>query len=195
MKQKILLLTILCICIYSSRISAQFMHGVGVTFSGITGNVTTPSSSSGIGLTQSTITYFPRYNFVEKENSSISIGAPVGVGIGLVRNTYGGDVGFSFSYDLPVVLDYNIGARSTADNANRWGGYFGLGFGYFKVNISGSVYSNFDGATYGPLARGGVRFPASRNDDASTISLGVFFKTGLEKDKLTSFGFNMIYEL
>ena len=92
------------------------MHGFGATISALYGTITTPYSSSSFSLAQTNLTYFPRYNFVETNNSSISIGLPVGIGIGIASNAIGDDAGVAFAYDLPAVLDYNIGCKSTSQN-------------------------------------------------------------------------------
>ena len=54
------------------------MHGFGVTISALTGTVTSPGSKSSLALSQTNLTYFPRYNFIENDNSSVSIGLPIG---------------------------------------------------------------------------------------------------------------------
>jgi hypothetical protein len=155
-----------------------------------------PGNSESISLTESNLTWFPRFNFVENENSSISIGAPIGVGIGITTNTYGGDAGVQFSYDLPVVLDYNIGCKSTSDNTATFGGYFGVGFGYNKVNISESSYSDFNGSSYGPLFRAGCRIGSSKESwNGHGVTVGVYYKIGLESNKLHTIGFNVLYDL
>ncbi len=46
----------------------------------------------------------------------LSVGFPVGIGVGIVSNSLAGDVGVSFAYDLPAVADYNIGFKSTSEN-------------------------------------------------------------------------------
>jgi len=168
--------------------SQKLMNSFGATISVLKGGDVT--------LAQTSFSYFPRLNIMERENSSISIGAPVAVGIGLARNTYGDDAGISFTYDLPIVVDYNIGCKSTKENERNFGGYFGLGFGYYKVSISQSTYSNFTGATYGPIFRAGVRFGSSNeNWHGHAVTIGLFFKNGLEAAKLKTFGFNILYDL
>lgn len=180
-----------------TNINAQgFMHGYGATISVLTGKVKSSGSTSTFTLQQTTLTYFPRYNFIENENSSVSIGAPVGIGIGIATSTYGDDAGVAFAYDLPVVLDYNIGCKSTIDNEQNFGGYFGLGFGYYKVSISKSQYSDFKGATYGPIFRGGVRIGSERESwKGHGLTIGIYYKQGLEKDKLKTFGFNVLLDV
>ncbi len=186
------LLFVLCVC-SSSLFSQHFMQSAGATISAITGTVKIPGGSESFGLSQTNLTYFPRFNFVENEHSSISVGAPIGLGIAIVTNTIGNDVGISFAYDLPLVVDYNIGCKSTKDNDRSFGGYVGAGFGYYKINISNSEYSNYNGATYGPMVRGGVRFKLP-NWDSYALTIGMYYKKGMEADKLTTIGFNVLYD-
>ena len=171
----------------TSAFTQNLMHSYGATISVLSG--------SGITLSQTSVCYFPRYTFAEAENTSFSVGLPVALGIGISNNAYG-DAGVAFAYDVPAVLDYNIGCKSSPDNEATFGGYFGIGFGYYKINISKSAYSNFSGATYGPMARAGVRF-SSVNETwrGHDISVGVFYKKGLETAKLNTIGFNVLLDL
>lgn len=171
------------------------MHSVGGTISVLSGTVTTPGETSSFSMMQTNITYFPRYNFIENENSSVSVGAPIGAGIGIASNMYGDDAGVSFAFDLPLVVDYNLGFKSTSEISNYFGGYFGVGFGYYHVSITGSQYSNFDGSTYGPLVRGGVRIgSANESWGDHGLTIGLFYKKGLEETKFNTFGFNVLYD-
>ncbi len=191
MKKTIAFFAMLCLTTPASY-SQTLMHGLGATISVLSGHVGEESSSKFM-LSQTNICYFPRLNFVENDNSSISVGLPLGIGIGVVSSNGGSDAGVLFAYDLPVVLDYNIGAKSTLDNEQTFGGYFGVGFGYYKVNISKSQYSDFNGASYGPIFRGGVRIaPASENWQGHGLTIGAFYKKGIEKDKLSTIGFNIL---
>ncbi len=183
---------------FNAKLNAQqLMHSFGLTLSVLQGTLQEGGGNSeSFGVEQNNLTYFPRYNFVENENSSISVGAPIGIGIGLVSNTFGSDAGVLFSYDLPVVIDYNIGCKSTMENDWNFGGYFGVGFGYNKVTISESSYSNFNGSSYGPLFRAGFRFGSARESwNGHGITAGAYYKIGLDKNKLYTIGFNVLYDL
>ena len=69
----------------------------------------------------------------------------------------------------------------------------GAGFGYYHVSVSNSAYSDFSGASYGPMGRLGMRFGnESWGDKALTV--GVFYKKGLEDSKLSTIGLNVIYD-
>jgi hypothetical protein len=184
--------------IFIARAGAQqWMHSFGLTLSVLQGTLHEGAGSSEtFAVEENNLTYFPRFNFVENENSSISIGAPIGIGLGLVSNTYGGDAGVIFSYDLPLVIDYNIGCKSTTGNDKNFGGYFGVGFGYNKVNISESSYSNFNGSSYGPLFRAGFRFGSSKESwNGHGVTAGAYYKIGIDNNKLYTIGFNVLYDL
>lgn len=83
---------------------------------------------------QTSFTYFPRLNILERDNSSVRVGVPLSLGIGIASATYG-DAGVVLAFDIPVVLDYNFGLRSNMDNENNFGGYLGAGFGYKQVSM------------------------------------------------------------
>lgn len=172
------------------------MKSLEITISSICGTVTSLGSTSKFSLLQTNFTYFPRYNLAEFENSSISVGLPLGGGISIASNTYGNDPRIAFAFDLKGVADYNIGCKSTRENEKSFGGYLGLGFGFYHINISQSQYSNFNGSIYGPLFRGGFRFGGD-NDfwKGQHMTIGFFYKIGIEKDKLTTIGINLLYDL
>ncbi len=195
MLKKILMPAIILLATHQISFSQEFMHSIGGTISVLSGTIKSEGETSSFSMMQTNFTYFPRYNFIENENSSLSIGAPVGAGIGIASNTYGDDAGVSFAFDLPIVLDYNLGFKSTSETSNYFGGYFGAGFGYYHVSITGSQYSNFDGSTYGPLVRGGVRIGSSNESWGDHgLTIGIFYKKGLEETKFNTFGFNVLYD-
>src|SRR5579863_465628 len=181
----------------ASGSAQQLMHSFGLTISVLQGTLQEGAGNSeSFAVEQNNFTWFPRFNFVENENSSISVGAPIGVGIGIASNTFGNDAGVLFSYDLPLVIDYNIGCKSTMENDRNFGGYFGVGFGYNKVTIAESSYSDYNGSSYGPLFRAGFRFGSSNESwGGHGITAGVYYKIGIDKDKLHTIGFNVLYDL
>lgn len=195
MMRKFFFLAVTLVILHTTTQAQQLMHSFGATVSAIFGKVETDYSSYTFAMRQTSFCYFPRLNFIENENSSVSIGFPVAAGFGIATNTDASGAGLYFSYDLPAVLDYNIGAKSTSDNEDSFGGYFGLGFGYYKVGIKND-YSSYNGATYGPIIRGGVRL-ASASDawNGHGLTIGLFYKKGIEKQKLNTVGFNILYDL
>lgn len=181
----------------SLNLSAQeWNHSFGATIAVLTGKIEEAGAKSNFAMSQTLITWFPRYNLTEGTNSSLSVGMLPALGFGIARNTYDSDAGISFAYDIPVVIDYNFGAKSFRDNENTFGGYAGLGFGYHKVQISKSRHSDYNGASYGPLARLGARFTSSSESWAGHgLTVGLYYKMGIEKDKLKAFGFNVLFDL
>ena len=169
------------------RSNSRFMHGLGATISILFGK----DGLNDFSLAQTNFCYFPRINITQTDESSLSIGAPIGIGVGIASNTYGDDAGIAFAYDLPVVVDYNFGCKSTKNSQKNFGGYVGLGFGYYNVSISQSAYSDFTGTTYGPMGRAGIRF-SKDHWDGKGITIGLFYKKGLEEQKLQTVGFNVL---
>jgi hypothetical protein len=134
--------------------------------------------------------YYPRFTLTESDNSSISIESPLGAG-GCLLNSGSNANGIAWGIDLPLAIDYNMGCQSTPGNENRFGGYFGGGFGYMYTGWSdGGITSK--AITYGPLARTGIRF--SSKNGRWTTTVGIFGKFGLEKEKYKTFGFNVLSE-
>ncbi len=184
------------VLLLSTKISAQsLMHSLGTTSSVIFGRINTPSTSYSFSLRQANVSYFPRYSLTESDNSSITIGAPVGIGVGLITNTYSSEVKPYFSFELPVVIDYNIGLKSTPDNDRRSGFYVGAGFSYYNISLGSNVATGFDGKTYGPLGRLGMRFDITGNGSSKkAVAVGLFYKAGLETTKLSTIGINLFVD-
>lgn len=171
------------------------MQSLGITISALSGTIKNQYGSADFGIEQIDFTYFPRYNFIENENSSVSIGLPLSAGVGIVRESANpGEV--AFSYDLPAALDYNIGFKSTTNNDHTFGIYFGAGFGFNQVTITKTSNLGYNGISYGPLFRAGVRI-GSQNESwqGNGLTIGIFYKKGMEKEKMDSFGFNVLVDL
>ena len=195
LKKAIFSLLLACLCT-SSSISQRFMQSAGTTISFLYDKNKTNNPSANLSVTPTTFTYFPRYNFVENENSSFSIGTPVGLGVGLATDVYGDNWSVSFAYDLGAAFDYNIGCKSTRANPKSFGGYLGAGFSYLHVGVSNNAFSEFRGNTYGPLVRGGLRFLFSKGRNAgSALNTGLFYKRGLEAAKVSTIGLNVLWDM
>lgn len=171
----------------------SLMHSFGGNFSLMTTELKNSDGSrnSTFSMTVAHLSYFPRFNFIENDNSSISIGLPIGAGVNLVKDLYSGS-GISWGFDLPVVLDYNMGLKSTQENESSFGGYLGVGFGYMytSYSISGDVDKVI---SYGPIFRGGIRLSTGEGRWNNTV--GLYFKPGLESQKFKTFGLNFLVDL
>ncbi len=137
-------------------------------------------------------TWFSRYNLAETDNTSLSIGAPLGAGIGIANGSYSPSVYFGF--DIPLVLDYNIGFKSSHENENKPGFYFGTGFGYTITNwTDGSSMESL--STYGPLLRGGIRIGGgTENHPERGTAIALSFKWGLEEQKSKTYGIGVFWD-
>ena len=183
------------IFVYNRLPAQSFMHSIGATISIMDARIHDSwGSSYSISTMQTNFSYFPRYNFAESDNTSVSIGLPLGAGIGISDNGLS-DYGVAFAFDIPAVVDYNFGYKSTLENDSRVGGYLGAGFGYYRITVSKSSYSDFTGVSYGPMARAGFRFTTPRNrENGHGVTVGLFYKKGLEKEKFNTYGCNVYFD-
>lgn len=198
--KKLFIAVILLTCLGGSAAMAQtFMHSLGASI--MFGNGKSIDDGSGGSITPTiglnALTYYPRINLVESDNSSISVGIPLSLGFqGSVNSQTGSSI--AFGYDLPLAVDYNIGHKSTLDNESGFGGYVGAGFGYTHTSVS--VNSDFLGSysatanSYGPLVRAGIRFGIPLGEKEYSYTVGGFYKFGLEKDGYKTIGINILWD-
>lgn len=195
--KKLFSLVLLCSIAVMSH-GQRLMHAVGgdVSIINKSSELVNGYRTNSLTLTQTNACYFPRYNFIENENSSVSVGMPLSIGVGITRSTYGDDAGVSFAYNIPLVVDYNFGCKSTSETESNFGGYVGAGFGYNHFSVSGSEYSNLSGSSYGPIARAGIRFGSQINSfNGQAITLGLYYKPGLGTDKWKTYGVHVLLDL
>jgi hypothetical protein len=192
MFKRTILILVLCYFITEKNFAQSFMHGIGANVSVINAKINTQNDKYTFTMMVTHFSYFPRLNISESENRSFSVGFPLGAGIGILNNGQGNGSGIAWGVDLPVAADYNLGCGSTPENEDRFGGYFGAGFGYLYTGWSDGSGSS-KAITYGPLARAGIRFSSSRA--SWRVTVGIFYKIGLESEKYKTFGFNVISEL
>ncbi|MBI3139368.1 MAG: hypothetical protein HYZ15_12370, partial [Sphingobacteriales bacterium] len=186
---------LLLLCTAANTVSAQrLMHGLGTTISVLFGKISGGGESADFAMSQASFCWFPRYNFIDNGSSSFSIGAPLAAGVGIASNADLFDKGAVFAFELPVAVDYNFGCNASFDSDKNVGGYAGLGYSYYKVSIAGSQYSDFKGVSHGPVVRAGMRF-ANENWSGRGITVGMFYKMGIEKNKLSTVGFHILYDL
>jgi hypothetical protein len=191
--QKKSILFILVLLVSCASYAQRFMQSAGVNF--LIMNAKIDNSSGKYSLTNAftNLTYFPRYNILETDGSSVSIGAPVGAGIGISGGTGSGDASVYWGVDLPAVIHYNIGKKSTPDNDQNFGGYLGGGFGYTLTNWSdGSSTEKIN--SYGPMVRAGVRFGKFNDDSDVSICIGLSYKIGLETEKFKTYGIQVLMD-
>jgi hypothetical protein len=147
--------------------SQSFMHGAGL-------NIFVANASGGQTAVNGGVTYSPRFNFIEQDDMSVSVGIPFTVGVsGNYSASYNSQYGSSSSNTLsvmlnaPLIINLNMGAGANKETESRFGYFVGAGFGYQygTYNISdiingGEVVTKF--STTGPVGNAGVRFAVGR---------------------------------
>lgn len=174
--------------------SAQkIMHSLGASANLITQTVKVngPAGPLTVNKNQSLFhgagDYFVRYNLKETENSSISIGLPIDFGLGTISDPINDATGLYLAGDASLGLFYNSGLKSTKKNESTFGYFAGGGFSYGYVGISYDK-KKLNINTYGPMLYSGIRFPVKNQ----VMSIGLFFRYGLETEKLKTFGLKMM---
>jgi hypothetical protein len=198
MSKKMICSLLLCCLIGSGVFAQRFMQSAGATISVMSAGAVDGYTS--ITLLLNDVTYYPRFNFVENPNSSISAGIPLSVGFGTFSDPYG-DASLYYIFDAPLAIDYNIGGGSTKDAGGKTGGYVGAGFGYTYTSLTepSGIYGpdEYKAISYGPMARAGVRFRFSLDNKPTPdfgLTVGFFYKVGLEADKFKTGGLNLLFD-
>lgn len=175
--------------LFSNYIFSQtFMHGAGIT---IIGSTTGQGSNSDVGLGEG-FTYFPRINFIETENLSVSAGIPLCAGISATTSydVYGNSSGIGFVLNAPLIINLNFGRGSTRENRNRYGYFFGAGFGYHHDKFLTSSYydpatnsyvDSYNSNTYGPAANAGFRIGVGRQH--KNIEIRLSYMKGINESR------------
>ncbi len=141
------------------------------------------------------LTYFPSVLVMKGLEKSVSIGLPLT--LGLRSNEGVGDNSISFGMNAPLVFDYNFGHRSSYASQRLFGGYVGAGFGFTYAALTetssfGTYATNAN--SYGPLARAGFRFGVKSKREILTITIGGYYKYGLEDDAFKTGGISVLID-
>jgi hypothetical protein len=175
----------------------SFMHGVGIT---VIGSTTGRSGSNDIGFGEG-FTYFPRFNFLETNALSVSVGIPLVVGLSANTSTsydqygYGYDnSSIGFVLNAPMIVNLNMGRGSTKENRQKFGYFVGAGFGYHHGDFltdsydatTGTYVNSYSSNTYGPAGNAGVRFGVGRKH--KNIEIRLSYMKGLKENKPNIFG-------
>lgn len=172
----------------------NIMHAIGFTSGQMSGISKEHGASTPYNFTLLQLTYQPRYLLIENENSSISTSLPISGGIVIASNTGTQTKGINFAYDLPVVLDYNFGTKSTLLNDKMFGGLIGAGFSYYSATSSQGGVSNF--TSYGPLFRIGGRFGSKEEYlNGRAVSVILTGKKGIEKQSFFTMNVSILLDL
>jgi hypothetical protein len=174
-----------------------FMHGAGIT---VIGSTTAKGSNSDIGFGEG-FTYFPRFNFVETDALSVSVGIPLVVGFSATTSSsydqygYGYDnSSIGFVLNAPLIVNLNMGRGSTKENRQKFGYFFGAGFGFHHGDFltdtydpnTGDYIGSYSSNTYGPAANAGIRLGVGRKH--KNIEVRFSYMKGINETKPNIFG-------
>lgn len=89
-------------------------------------------SGSGVGVFA-----YPKYHIIQVAGHSISLGAPITLGVSSSYNSRTGEESSSYIYDLNLALDINGGRlNKKKDNSDKLIGYY-VGIGFGTINTGG----------------------------------------------------------
>ena len=189
---KKIILTLTMFFTIGAVFSQTFMHGAGVNVMVATAD--NSDASVGEGLT-----YFPRFNFIETEGLSVSVGIPLTVAISVSTGYY--DSYYSSYYDAsvglvvnaPLIINLNMGRGSTKENREKFGYFVGAGFGYHHgdfITVESDIYGDYTFTesinTFGPAANAGLRFGVGRNHQ--NVEVNFSYMKGINENKPNIFG-------
>jgi hypothetical protein len=192
--KKMLLLAITSLAL-SPAFAQSFMHGAGVA---IFVDKVKDADANGIGG----LTYSPRYNFLETESLSLSIGVPLTVGIS-GGYSYSSSVGQSssigFMFNAPLILNLNLGCGSSKETESRFGFFIGGGAGYHygtyadkQQDVYGNDYESSSSiSAIGPAANLGLRFAVGQHQ--KNIETRLSYMKGMNDKKVSVFGLAALF--
>ncbi len=172
----------------SLSISAQdkyeFLHGLGYDFS-----IGFPQAVGGIVFQGNGLNYVPR--IVSPINSDFSLGISLPIGASLVNSNFASPLGINYA----AAIDIHSGFLGTRDSRNRFGAFFGLGFGsydlyYLTDDIAGIRIDRE--ASYGPYAHFGFR--TRYYGQNVSIVLSNWRGVNMSNGKTQVFSLKLIYE-
>ncbi len=161
--KKCLLVCMVTILATAGASAQSFMHGAGL-------NVFVATAPNGKAAVNGGVSYSPRFNFIEQEDMSVSVGLPFTAGVsGSYSANYNSQYGssssntLSFMFNAPLLVNLNMGAGSTKESESRFGYFVGAGFGYHYGSYNISDILNYEEtstkfSTIGPVGNAGVRF-------------------------------------
>ncbi|MCW3463050.1 hypothetical protein [Chitinophaga nivalis] len=186
------LLVVICMASLSS-FAQTFKHGAGVQL--FVDNSAYMDTRAMGGLT-----YSPRLHFLERNNTSLSVGVPLSIGLGGNYNyhVYNYDVvennNLQLIINIPLMLNFNFGCGATTHYGSRFGFFVGAGYAYnfsnqgqrWKNNYAYGYRSDNTVSTSGPAGNAGVRIGVGRMA-RKNIEIKTAYMRGLSSDKTNVF--------
>ena len=190
-------LSIISLFISSIVFCQTFMHGAGIT-------VLVGSAKGGDVTVAEGFTYSPRFNFLENETLSVSVGIPLSIGISAPYSTsFGSDYynagSTGFVVSAPLMINLNMGRGSTKENTDRYGYFFGGGIGYHHgdfITIQddgyGGQYNTIKSTnTFGLCSNAGFRIGVGSRH--RNIEVRFSYMKGINEDKPNIFGIGALF--
>jgi hypothetical protein len=149
------ILSALALSISGFACSQTFMQGMGVNI--VMQSLPGYSVKPAVG-----VIYSPKFSFFEKDHSSLTVGLPLTLAYAGTYDTMAGKetvINIRLMLDAPLMINYNYGAGSNKKDADRFGFFAGIGFGYhtnpYADNKSDSLAYVESG--FGPVFNTGIR--------------------------------------
>jgi hypothetical protein len=177
----------------NSIFSQSFMHGAGLS-------VFVATASGSNSAVNEGITYSPRFNFIEQDNMSVSVGIPLSVGVSGSYNSrsdgYGSSNTLSVMFDAPLIVSLNMGCGSTKKTESRFGYFVGAGYGYHYGTYNLSDALIYEGTStklsaMGPVGNAGIRFGVGSG--SHNIEVRFHYMKGLNDLKPNIFGVGALF--
>lgn len=214
--KKIVLLAIACIAglpVFSQR----FVHGIGFSTS-------IDHTSRGGSIPSFGLSYAIRYNVMETDKMTISVGIPFTVGgsggsgeddmdwyydaDGNIIYYYTGEKNdgpvkkFRSMVDVPLIINFNFGAFSSFANKKAVGFFAGggLAYHYGPVNVKykdvngGTMTDSITQHSFGPIGNIGMRIGLGKKENGAIEVKGSFMKS-LAKRQPDIYGISLLYVL
>ncbi len=189
------LIPLLIIIIVNTAHSQELYHSGGISGSIMRATLKGPLGKSGrFGMTHLHLNYYPRVSFPVNYFTTISAGIMFGIGGGFINNDFLSVKGNYLSYDIPLIIDYNVGYKASEPGDDHIGFYFGMGGGYTATQRDTLGVTKFKANSFGILARAGIRLDLEIPEKNTGISIGFFHKIGMGEEKFKTSGINLLVD-
>lgn len=186
----------------ASAFSQSFQHGVGLGF--FIDKIEEEYIDPRVNFS---VLYNPRFNFVETQSLSVSVGIPITIGFSgsyeAGYNSYDGgyeENTLGYMFNAPVMLNLNLGGGSSKKSNKLFGGFIGGGYGIYSSNSTDVYHYDYElgeeymtsagGSTFGPAANAGVRFGVGRLNHKKSVEVRLSYFRGTTNYKINVFGLN-----
>jgi hypothetical protein len=198
--KRIFLLAAICLAGIKASQAQHFTHGLGVGLFVEDAKMIDAKGSF-------TLTYSPRFSFAETDKTSLSVGIPLNVGLSGSYNAVYTDYGYyeenslGYMINVPLILNFNIGAGSARGCKERMGFFIGAGYAYHVGSVFGIVKDVETGYEYsdsetksstGPAANIGLRIGVGYKKKRN-IEIRTSYMKGVTSYKPHVFGANCLF--